>query len=209
MKSSSGRKPARTRPAYSARSSTRCRGVLHALPTARFSAPKPFTTRTPVTVSSTDGRHAGDSCCSPSTPGGSAWRTAWRARSAPGAEPSASSVSSTLMDQDHGRRRARRDGVGDRERDHHDEALDLLQVGVGPAHELTGLRLVVVREVQPLQVGEQLAAAGRSRPGRRCRRRRSAASPVQTPEMTATPTMARVQLRSAPGSSAWMPWSRP
>ncbi len=56
--------------------------------------------------------------------------------------------------QDH---RHRGDGhhVGDGQRDQHDELLDLLQVGVGPAHELAGLVLVVEREVQPLEVGEQ------------------------------------------------------
>ena len=50
------------------------------------------------------------------------------------------------------------DGVRDRQRDHHDEALDLLEVGVGPAHQLAGLRPVVEREVQPLEVGEQPVA---------------------------------------------------
>ena len=47
------------------------------------------------------------------------------------------------------------DAVGDRERDHHDEGLDLLQVRVGPAHQLAGLGPVVEREVQALEVGEQ------------------------------------------------------
>ncbi len=50
------------------------------------------------------------------------------------------------------------DAVGDRERDHHDERLDLLEVGVGPAHQLTGLGAVVEREVEPLEVGEEALA---------------------------------------------------
>ena len=53
------------------------------------------------------------------------------------------------------------DAVGDRERDHHHERLDLLEVGVGPAHQLTGLGAVVEREVEPLEVGEEpLAQVG-------------------------------------------------
>ena len=40
----------------------------------------------------------------------------------------------------------------------HDEVLDLLQVGVGPAHQLAGLGPVVEREVQPLEVGEHPVA---------------------------------------------------
>ena len=45
-----------------------------------------------------------------------------------------------------------------RERDQHDERLDLLEVGVGPAHQLAGLGLVVEGEVQALEVGEQAVA---------------------------------------------------
>jgi hypothetical protein len=48
--------------------------------------------------------------------------------------------------------------VGDGQRDHHHEGLDLLEVGVGPAHELAGLRLVVEGEVEALEVGEQPVA---------------------------------------------------
>ncbi len=58
------------------------------------------------------------------------------------------------------------DEVGHRERDHHHEVHDLLQVGVGPAHQLTGLRVVVVGEVQPLQVGEHAVPQGRLAPAR-------------------------------------------
>jgi oligopeptidase B len=59
-------------------------------------------------------------------------------------------------EQDH-RDRQHRDGVGQRQRDHHEEELDLLQVGVGAAHQLAGGRLVVVPEVQPGEVLEQAA----------------------------------------------------
>ena len=43
----------------------------------------------------------------------------------------------------------------DRERDEDHDRLDLVDVGVRAGHQLAGLRLVVEREVQPLQVGEQ------------------------------------------------------
>ena len=122
------------------------------------SAPKPFTTRTPATVSSTTAASSADSCWMPITDG-------WRRREKRvartfrnGRAPRASRVSSgSIGDQDHGDGQ-HGDGVGDRERDHHDERLDLLEVGVGPAHQLAGLGLVVEGEVQALEVGEELLA---------------------------------------------------
>ena len=53
---------------------------------------------------------------------------------------------------------AHRDEVRDGEWDEDDEGLDLLQVGVGPAHEIARLHLVVEREVEALCVGEELLA---------------------------------------------------
>ena len=63
----------------------------------------------------------------------------------------------SIDEQDHGDRE-HGDDVGDRERDHHDEGLDLLEVGVGPAHQLAGLGAVVEREVEALEVGEEPVA---------------------------------------------------
>jgi hypothetical protein len=63
-------------------------------------------------------------------------------------------------EQDH-RDRNDGDGVGDGEGDEHDELLDLLQVGVGPAHEVAGLHAVVVGEVEALEVGEHLISQAR------------------------------------------------
>jgi hypothetical protein len=45
-----------------------------------------------------------------------------------------------------------------REREQDDDGVHLLDVGIGPGHELPGLGLVVEREVQPLQVREELLA---------------------------------------------------
>jgi hypothetical protein len=59
--------------------------------------------------------------------------------------------------QDHGDR-SNGGEVGDGERNQHDRVLDLLQVVVGPAHELAGLLAVVEGEVEPLQVGEEPVA---------------------------------------------------
>jgi hypothetical protein len=55
--------------------------------------------------------------------------------------------------EDHGRGQDRHD-VGDRQRDDREEVLELLEVGVGPAHQLAGGGAVVERERQPHQVGE-------------------------------------------------------
>ena len=94
----------------------------------------------------------------PSPRGGVGGRSACAAMLRNGRLPSASSVSSgSIVEQDDGDGE-HRDGVGDRQRDHHDERLDLLEVGVGAAHELTGLRVVVEAEVELLDVREEPVA---------------------------------------------------
>ncbi len=60
-------------------------------------------------------------------------------------------------EEDH-RHRDHRHRVRDGERDEDDEVLDLLEIGVGPAHQLTRLRAVVEGEVEPLYVGEEAVA---------------------------------------------------
>ncbi len=67
------------------------------------------------------------------------------------------------------------------ERQQDDDGVDLLDVGVGPRHELAGLGLVVEREVQPLEVRRTGAGAGRSRRGTRCGTRRSDGRRCRTP----------------------------
>ena len=47
------------------------------------------------------------------------------------------------------------DRARDRERDQQHDVVDLLDVGVRVGHQLAGLRLVVEREVQRLQVGDE------------------------------------------------------
>ena len=65
------------------------------------------------------------------------------------------------------------DGDGDdhrrvrqRDRDHHDEALDLVEIARRPAHQLAGLRPVVVADVQRHDVAEQLLAQAGLGPAR-------------------------------------------
>ena len=53
---------------------------------------------------------------------------------------------------------AHREQTRDRQRDEDDDGLHLLNIGVRPRHELTGLRLVMEREVQALEVREQPVA---------------------------------------------------
>ena len=75
-----------------------------------------------------------------------------------GSAPSDSTASNGSIDeQDHGHAEHGH-GVGDGERDHHHEGLHLLEIGVAAAHQLTGLHLVVVGEVEALDVGEQSVA---------------------------------------------------
>ena len=74
--------------------------------------------------------------------------------------------------------------------------LDLLDVGVGARHELTGLGLVVEREVQALEVREQPVAQVGLDPVRDAERG-VAAEPVPTPCTTPTSEdQARVLERS-------------
>ena len=65
--------------------------------------------------------------------------------------------------------------------------LDLLQVVVRPAHQLTGVLAVVVREVQTLQVGEHAGRGVRPRPTalpEREYRRKPVNTAAMTPAMT-------------------------
>ena len=93
------------------------------------------------------------------------WRTAWRSTLTNGSDPEGQQRQQPgrCGSRMHGDRQ-HRDQVGDRERDQDDEVLDLLQVGVGPAHQLTGLLAVVEREVQALEVGEHPVAEDRLGP---------------------------------------------
>ena len=119
------------------------------------SAPKPFTTRMPATDSSTTAASSADSCWM-------AMAGTWRRleKRLPiqlrnGRPPSASTVRTGSMKARITATAATVTTLEMVRGTSHDELLHLLQVGVGPAHELAGLVLVVEREVQPLEVGEQ------------------------------------------------------
>ena len=71
--------------------------------------------------------------------------------------------SGSIGQQDH-QTAADGDQVGDGERDQHHDVLDLLEVVVGPAHQLAGLLAVVEGEVQALEVGEEPVAQHRLGP---------------------------------------------
>jgi hypothetical protein len=83
------------------------------------------------------------------------------------------------------------------ERDHHDEALDLLQVARRTAHQLPGLGVVVVGHVQPQDVGEQLLAQLGLGEAALAEREPSAPA-VNMPAITATAAISSDQNHSEP-----------
>ena len=112
----------------------------------------------PATVSSTTAASSADSCWMPITVGCRCVENRLASTLTNGSDAEREQREQRVdAHEDHGDRDDR-DQVRDRERDQHDDALDLLQVGVGPAHQLAGLRPVVEGEVQALEVGEQPVA---------------------------------------------------
>ena len=119
------------------------------------STPNPFTTRTPVTLSSTTPDTSDSSFCSCMPTGYIRWlnRVAEKLRN--GSRPSANNASPGLRktrmidDRDH------LDRARDRQRHEQDDVVDLLDVGVRVRHQLAGLRLVVEREVQALEMRDE------------------------------------------------------
>ena len=139
---SSGRRRSRPRP--------------HRRSRCRRSAPKPFTTRMPVTLSSTTPERSESSCCErrptgihpPAEPGRREveQRQRGRARRTRGPGCCMNRITATGDHLDRAR---------DRERDQQHDVVDLLDVGVRVGHELAGLRAVVEREVQRLEMGDE------------------------------------------------------
>ena len=72
--------------------------------------------------------------------------------------PSANSASSGLRSDEHDDHRGHRQDARDRQRDQQHDLVDLLDVGVRVRHQLAGLRVVVEREVQALQVRDEAHA---------------------------------------------------
>ena len=124
----------------------------------RCSWPKPFTIRTPVTDSSTTVATSPASCCASQLAGKTAVRSRSAVQSSAGVTSSITSVSSGESDDhDHERDQEHQD-VADHDRQELQQALDQHDVGAGAAHELTGLHLVVAREVEPLELAEDRGA---------------------------------------------------
>ena len=123
-----------------------------------------MTTRTPDTVSSTTVASSADSTWIAITDGKRLFENRRASTLTNGSGPSASSASSGLMLNMIAAAASDGRGVRDRDRDHHDEGLHLLQVGVRPAHQLAGLHIVVEREVQALEVGEDAVTQHRLGP---------------------------------------------
>ena len=139
---------------------------------SRCSWPKPFTTRTPVTSSSTTLATSPAFCCASQLAGNTDVRSRIAVKSSAGAtsEHHAARAAATGMNIDDERHDEQQD-VRDADRQELQEALDQRDVGRRAAHELTGLQLVVAREVEPLQLPEDRRCAGRAARRARCDRR--------------------------------------
>ena len=129
---------------------------------SRPSCPKPFTTRTPVTSSSTTLATSPAFCCASQLAGNTDVRSRIAVNSSAGRD-----------EQHHAREQRRQDEHRDDRHDEHQdvrhadrqelqEALDQRDVGGCAADELTGLELVVAREVELLQLPEHRRCAGRA-----------------------------------------------
>ena len=75
-----------------------------------------------------------------------------------GNAPSANNASTGLRSDEHDDDGDHRQDAGDRQRDQQHDVVDLLDVGVRVRHQLAGLRAVVEREVQTLQVRDETHA---------------------------------------------------
>ena len=118
-------------------------------------------TRTPLTLSSTTVASCACSTCTASTAGWMLCEKRCDSRLTIGSGASAIEREERLRREQHHDDRDDHRQVGRGDRDHHDEALDLLQVAGRAAHQLTGLGVVVVADVQPHDVREQLLAQPR------------------------------------------------
>ena len=119
------------------------------------STPKPFTTRTPVTLSSTTPDTSESSFCSCIPTGYMRWLKRVAEKLSSGSRPSANSASPGLRSTQDDDDRGHLDRARDRQRDEQDDVVDLLDVGVRVRHQLAGLGLVVEREVQALEVRDE------------------------------------------------------
>ena len=126
--------------------------------TCRRSAPKPFTTRMPVEALLDDARDVGELLLDPEVHRRDPPREARRRDVEERQRAEREHREHPFFGQHDPEHAEHREGARDGERDQDDRVLDLLDVGVGACHELAGLGLVVEREVQPLQVGEQAVA---------------------------------------------------
>ena len=126
--------------------------------TSRASWPKPLTTRTPVTVSSTCWAMSAARCWADQVAGNRPARTFAVTRPATGSMTSATTVSSgdsqsiAATDDHHGGQ------VAGGQRHHRQQRLHQLQVGDRPGDDLAGAQRVLALPVQPLHRGEHLAA---------------------------------------------------
>ena len=125
---------------------------------SRCSWPKPFTTRTPVTSSSTTLATSPAFCCASQLAGNTDVRSRIAVKSSAGATASITSESSGDRQSMTANDTMNSKDVGDADRQELQEALDQRDVGRRAAHELTGLQLVVAGEVEALQLAEDRGA---------------------------------------------------
>ena len=121
---------------------------------SRCSWPKPFTTRTPVTASSTTPATSPAFCCASQVAGKIDLRIRIETKSKAGRTATITTVSKRRQEDHHDERHEQHDEVADDDRQERQQSLDQRQVRRRPRHELAGLQIVVAREVESLQALE-------------------------------------------------------
>ena len=140
------------------RSPNSCRAALSSRPISRSSWPKPLTTRTPVTVSSTCWARSAARCWADQVPGTAPAGCAPPRHATTGATTSAIRVSSGDSHSIAAERGDREHHRADRQRHHEQQALHQLQVGDRAGHDLAGAQRVLLGAVEPLHRAEHLLA---------------------------------------------------
>ena len=125
---------------------------------SRCSWPKPFTTRTPVTSSSTTLATSPAFCCASQLAGNTEVRSFIAVNEQQRRDREHHEREQRRQPEHRAERHDEQQDVRDADRQELQEALEERDVGRRAAHELAGLQLVVTREVEALELAEHRGA---------------------------------------------------
>ena len=140
---------------------------------SRSSWPKPLTTRTPLTASSTTPATSPARCSESHCAGNMTRRRRNDTNSSAGTIASTMSVRERRQHEHHDQRQHEQHDVAGRQREEAEQGLDEGEVGAGARHDLAGGELVVMGEVEALDPFEDGRCADRAARRRRTVRRRN------------------------------------